>query len=178
MGTQPLPPMGHSPQFSAKRLHGDATSYRGRPRPRRHCVRWGPSSPKKGAHEPPSFWPMSIVAKGSLTSATAEYLFIYHVHFAIPSNLWYLKIRMPELSVALLYDDKFSHFNITLTCDGQTNRHFSIAYCVSIVLHGKNFATFDLFSLNLVQLFSNNWPIILSNFTMKVLPIKNTHNES
>ena len=80
--------------------------------------------------------------------------------------------------MALLYDDKFSHFNITLTCDGQTNRHFAIAYCVSIVLHGKNFATFDLFSLNLVQLFSNNWPIILSNVTMKVLPIKNTHNES
>ena len=28
----------------------DATRYRGRPRPRRHCVRWGPRSPpQKGA---------------------------------------------------------------------------------------------------------------------------------
>ena len=27
----------------------DAIWYGGRPRPRRHCVRWGPSSPKKGA---------------------------------------------------------------------------------------------------------------------------------
>jgi len=26
----------------------DATRYRGRPRPRRHCIRWGPSSPPKG----------------------------------------------------------------------------------------------------------------------------------
>ena len=40
----------------------DATWYTGRPRPRRHCVRWGPSSPQKGAHSPPIFsacllWP-------------------------------------------------------------------------------------------------------------------------
>jgi len=38
-----------------------ATWYGGRPRPRRHCVRWGPSSPLKEA-EPPVFgscllWP-------------------------------------------------------------------------------------------------------------------------
>jgi len=45
------------PQFSAdvyiqpivaKRLNEDITWYGDRPRPRRHCVRWGPSSPKKG----------------------------------------------------------------------------------------------------------------------------------
>jgi len=42
----------------------DATWYGGRPRPRPHCVRWGPSSPspsKKGA-QPHNFLPMSIVA--------------------------------------------------------------------------------------------------------------------
>ena len=40
----------------------DATWYGGRPRPRPHCVRWGPSSlPKKG--QSPNFRPMSIVAK-------------------------------------------------------------------------------------------------------------------
>jgi len=40
----------------------DATGYGGRPRPTRHCVRWGPSSPPlKGTA--PNFRPMSIVAK-------------------------------------------------------------------------------------------------------------------
>jgi len=34
----------------------DVTWYRGRPRPKRHCVRWGPSSPAKRAH-PPIFGP-------------------------------------------------------------------------------------------------------------------------
>jgi len=39
----------------------DATWYGGRPRSRRHCVRWGPSSfPPKGYS--PHFRPMSIVA--------------------------------------------------------------------------------------------------------------------
>jgi len=44
----------------------DATWYGGRPwRPRRHCVRWGPSTPfpKRGRSPLPNFWPMSIVAK-------------------------------------------------------------------------------------------------------------------
>jgi len=42
----------------------DAAWYGGRPRPRRHCVRWGPSSPlfKKRAEPLPNFWPLSIVA--------------------------------------------------------------------------------------------------------------------
>jgi len=40
-------------------------------------VLWGPSSPRKGAQQPPTFRPMSIVAKRSLISATAELLFQY-----------------------------------------------------------------------------------------------------
>jgi len=41
----------------------DATWYRGRPLPRRHCVRWRTQlAPEKG-HSPPTFWPMSVVAK-------------------------------------------------------------------------------------------------------------------
>jgi len=55
-------------------LDQDATCYRGRPRPRRHCVRWGLSSPKRGTT--PNFWPMSTVAKWSPISATAEHLFL------------------------------------------------------------------------------------------------------
>ena len=33
----------------------DGTWYVGWPRPRPHCVRWGPSSPKKGHSPPPQF---------------------------------------------------------------------------------------------------------------------------
>ena len=40
----------------------DATWYGGRPRPRRHCVRWGPSSPRKGAQQPPTFTAAIIIA--------------------------------------------------------------------------------------------------------------------
>jgi len=40
----------------------DQTWRGGRPRPRPHCVRWGPSSPKKG-HSPTNFRPMSVVTK-------------------------------------------------------------------------------------------------------------------
>jgi len=49
-------------------MNQDTTCYGGRPLPRRHCVRWGPSSPTergtavgKGAQQPPTFRPVSIV---------------------------------------------------------------------------------------------------------------------
>jgi len=45
----------------------------GRPRPRPHCVKWRPSSPKQAA-QPPTFRPMSIVAIRSPISATAKLL--------------------------------------------------------------------------------------------------------
>ena len=54
----------------------DATWYGGKPPPRRHCVRWQPSSPTETGMAPlPTFRPMSIVAKRSLISATAALLF-------------------------------------------------------------------------------------------------------
>jgi len=55
-----------------------ATCYEGRPRPRRHCVRWGPSSPRQRGTAP-NFRPMSIVAKRSPISATAEHLYIHSI---------------------------------------------------------------------------------------------------
>jgi len=51
-----------------------ATLYGSRPRPRPHCVRQGPSSPAKGAQQPPCFWPMPLVATVSHLSYTAELL--------------------------------------------------------------------------------------------------------
>ena len=34
-------------------MHQDTTCYGGRPQHRRHCVRWGPSSPTPKGHSPP-----------------------------------------------------------------------------------------------------------------------------
>ena len=51
----------------------DATSYGSRPRPRRHCARWGPSSPTKRGIA--AFLPVSITAKRSPISATAQLLY-------------------------------------------------------------------------------------------------------
>jgi len=58
----------------------DATWYGGRPRPRRHCVTsftWGPSFPPEGV-QPTNCRLMSIVAKRSPISATAEHLSCMH----------------------------------------------------------------------------------------------------
>ena len=70
-GTQP-PIFGLCLLWRNGCIDQDATWYEGRPRPRRHCVKWGPSSPKRGTA--PNFRPMSIVAKRSPISATAEHL--------------------------------------------------------------------------------------------------------
>ena len=60
----PAPPQGghNSPQFSDRSwpngwVDQDATWYRGRPRPRPHYARWGPSSPKWGHSSSPIFDP-------------------------------------------------------------------------------------------------------------------------
>ena len=66
----PLPKRGRNPPIfdscllrSNGCMDQDATWYGCRSRPRRHCVRWGPSSPPRKKGHNPNFWPMSIVAK-------------------------------------------------------------------------------------------------------------------
>jgi len=74
----PATPPQKGPQFSAHVccangwVDQDAIWYGGRPRPRRHSVRWGSSCPQRGTD--PSFQLMSVVAKLSPISATAELL--------------------------------------------------------------------------------------------------------
>jgi len=78
----PSPQKGHSPPliFSACLfwpngwMDQDATWYRGRPQPRRHYVRWGPSSPTEGATAVAHFLAHIYVAKWLLIAATAELL--------------------------------------------------------------------------------------------------------
>jgi len=69
-GVAAPPEKGHSPQFSVH-VHCGQTAigmktslnwYGSRPRPRAHCIRRGPSSPRKGHSSPHSFRSMSIVA--------------------------------------------------------------------------------------------------------------------
>ena len=55
----------------------------GRLRPRWHCIRWGPSSPSSKGEQPRNFRSMSIVAKWSPISATAELLFVLLHHWLI-----------------------------------------------------------------------------------------------
>jgi len=52
----------------------DATWCGLRPRPRRHCVRWDPATPTEKVQQPRTFRPVSIVAKPSPMSASAELL--------------------------------------------------------------------------------------------------------
>jgi len=74
-GAQP-PIFGLCLLWSNGSMDQDATWYGGRRRPRLHCVSWGPIfPPPTGAQPSPNFWPMSVVAKRSLISATAELLF-------------------------------------------------------------------------------------------------------
>jgi len=59
----PLPIFGLCLLWPNGWLDQDVTWYGGGPRPRPHCVRWGPSSPSPKGAQPPNFRPMSIVAK-------------------------------------------------------------------------------------------------------------------
>jgi len=66
-GVAAPPKRGTAPSFRSMSIvpngwmDEDATWYASRPRPRPHCIRRNPSSPKR-AQQPPSFRPMSIVA--------------------------------------------------------------------------------------------------------------------
>jgi len=65
----PLPQRATPPIFGPYLLRPNgcmdqnATWYGGRPRPKRLCVRCGPTSRSQKGTEPPNFWPMLIVAK-------------------------------------------------------------------------------------------------------------------
>ena len=59
-GVQP-PIFGPCPLWPNGWMDEDTIYYGGRPRPRRHCVKWGFSSPWKGAQQPPSLRPMPCV---------------------------------------------------------------------------------------------------------------------
>jgi len=73
-GTEPPPIFDPCLLWPNGWIDKDATWYTCRHRPRTHCARWEPSSPEKGGTALPNVRPMSIVAKRSPISATAEHL--------------------------------------------------------------------------------------------------------
>jgi len=56
-------------------MHQGATLYGGRPRPRPHCSRWGPTSPlqKRGHSPPPFFGPCLLWQNGWMDQNTTWY---------------------------------------------------------------------------------------------------------
>jgi len=51
----------------------DETWHAGRPRPRTHCVRWGPSSPSPKGAQPPIFGPYLLWPNGCMTQDATGY---------------------------------------------------------------------------------------------------------
>jgi len=72
----------------------DATWYGGRPRGRRHCVRWWSAPPKKGAQQPPVFGPCLLWTP------------VFHL-----SNCWALAILNNAGEIA--YNSIKQHFKMT-----------------------------------------------------------------
>jgi len=74
---QPHPIFGPCVLWPNDWMDEDATWYGSRPRPRPHCARWGPSSPRNGQSSPapPLFGPCLLWPRSPI-SATAELLYI------------------------------------------------------------------------------------------------------
>jgi len=58
-----LPIFGQCLLWPKGSMDQDVTWHGGRPRPRPHCAKWGPSSPKNGGSFSSDFRPMSVVAE-------------------------------------------------------------------------------------------------------------------
>jgi len=58
-------------------MHQDTTWYGGRPRPRRHCVRWGPVPPLPKRGTPPIFGPRLLWPNGRLPQLLLSSCFVF-----------------------------------------------------------------------------------------------------
>jgi len=125
----------------------DSTWYGNRPQPRSHCVRWGPSSPRKrGTAAPPLFspclsWPRSPV------SATAALLSLCSTctnH--LPSLTFLITIFSSSIPYSSLSYAFFSVFTSRSTFDS----HVSVPYA-------KQVLTQDVYILPSVLMRILNW---------------------
>jgi len=90
----------------------DATWYGGRPRLRRHCVRRGASSPRKGAQQLPHFSVSFTLARWPI-SATAELLFYWKATACIISGVFSIALR--QWLHDMLSSQLFSLIDISFT---------------------------------------------------------------
>ena len=116
-------------------MNQDATWYGGKPRPKRRCVRWGRSSPLKGA-QPSVFsscllWPNGWMDEDATWYSGRPQPRPHSVRW-VPSSL--PKVAQPPVfGPCLLWPRSpsqllLSSCNRTLTCD--RHRHRSIAYMI------------------------------------------------
>jgi len=68
--------------------------YRGRPRARRCCVRWGPSSPWKGTQQPPLFGPICSGTVAHLSCCSALVKFWGAIHIFVMRKARHFKFGM------------------------------------------------------------------------------------
>jgi len=99
----------------------DATWYEGRSQPRPHCVGWKPSSPAtEMGTQLPTFRPMSIMAKQSPISATAEQLYWMNAALHQCALTWYLNDPLDEWI--------YSVFSMRPTCLAR-NTTSNVVFC-------------------------------------------------
>ena len=71
----------------------DATWYGGRPRPRPHCVRWGPTLPQKGAQQPQRLDIICQLSTSSFLDPPTEYwAFMPAIQHQLPFNISWQKV--------------------------------------------------------------------------------------
>jgi len=110
----------------------DATWYGSRPRPRPHCIRWGPSSPRKGHSSPPSFWPMSIVASVADLSYCWALVVLPSALYPFSPFLWVpLKLFKDNLTLRCLHSLQITSFSFAV----DTNNCFLCAIVETLRRH-------------------------------------------
>jgi len=119
----------------------DATRHGGRPRPRRHCVRWDPAPCMEMGTAAPTFRPMSVVAKRSPISATTELLY----HSALTIQKFTKRLRgLHSLSCANWLE--------LLNTDSRELHRLKIDLVICKIMLSSSFA---VDRLNLVQFHDN-----------------------
>ena len=89
-------------------MEQNSTWYRGRPRPRQHCVRWGPSSSsRKGVQQPPPLF-ISVCCGTVPISVTAELLLIV----SRPSDHYFCSVCLFVSLFVCLFVQSFSELSL------------------------------------------------------------------
>jgi len=134
-GTAPSPNFGPCLLWPNGRMDQDATCYKGRPRPRPHCVTWGPRSPSQKGHSPsPSLPPPQFSAHVYCGQAFA--------HLRIQHTVALCMLHSPTaaaLSTSFLLNHSFQKpkLNALITRFSESYRSVSVS-CESKILKNSS----------------------------------------